>query len=304
MSNKAIQSEVAFEAPPSPLREFLLYFTKSKGAMTGFVLICIIIFSAIFAGFYPHSPTEILKYADDTVLKLPPAFMEGGSWAHPLGTDPTGRDLLARLMHGARISLYLGSLAVSVSLVFGVILGLVAGYFGGLWEAVIMRVADVILSIPAILLAMALMAILDSASLKNTAFAISVSYIPTYIRIVRASVLAEKTKDYVMASRVAGAGHLRLMLQTILPNCWAPVIVQGTLGFSSAILQAAALGFLGLGVQPPSPEWGTMLAENKGEMLTLWWSVAFPGVAILITIMAFNLMGDGLRDALDPKMKS
>ncbi len=304
MSHQTASSETVFEAPPSPFREFVLYFTKSKGAMTGLILICIIVFSALFANLYPHNPTEILKNADNTVVKLPPVFMDGGTWLHPLGTDPTGRDLLARLIYGARISLYLGSLAVSVSLVIGVVLGLVAGYFGGFLETVIMRIADVILSIPAILLAMALMAILDSASLRNTAFAISVSYIPTYIRIVRASVLAEKTKDYVMASRVAGAGHLRLMIQTILPNCWAPVIVQGTLGFSSAILQAAALGFLGLGVQPPSPEWGTMLAENKGEMLTLWWSVAFPGLAILITIMAFNLMGDGLRDALDPKMKS
>lgn len=288
----------------SPLREFIDDFSSNRGALIGFFIILFIIASAILADLYPYSPIEILKDENNSIRHLPPFFLEGGSLSHPLGTDPTGRDLLARILHGARISLYLGFLAVSLSFVIGIMFGLIAGYFGGFIETIIMRFVDIMLSIPAVLLAMAIMAILDERSLNNTAMAIAIATMPAYIRISRASVLAEKGKDYVMASRIAGAGHMRLMLKSILPNCWAPLIVQATLGFSAAILEAAALGFLGFGVKPPNPEWGTMLAENRPEMLSQWWTVTIPGLAILITVMAFNLMGDGLRDALDPKMKS
>ncbi|MFV0431353.1 MAG: ABC transporter permease [Alphaproteobacteria bacterium] len=289
---------------PSPFVEFITHFMGNKGALIGFIIVILIVLSAIFANLYPYSPTEILNSETGGILKLPPFFMEGGTLAHPFGTDPTGRDLLARVLHGARISLYLGLLSVSISLIIGVSFGLISGYVGGFVETLIMRMVDIMMSIPATILAMAIMAIFDQRSLHNTATAIAIAAVPAYIRITRASVLSEKTKDYIMASRVAGAGHLRLMLKAILPNCWAPIIVQATMGFSSAIIEAAALGFLGFGVSPPNPEWGTMLAENRPEMLTQWWAVAIPGMAIFITVMAFNLMGDGLRDALDPKMKS
>ncbi|MFV0322459.1 MAG: ABC transporter permease [Alphaproteobacteria bacterium] len=289
---------------PTPFMEFITHFKSNRGALIGFFIILFIFLAAVLADFYPHSPTEVFTNDAGNVLKLPPFFMEGGSLAFPFGTDPTGRDLLSRILHGARISLYLGMLAVTLSLLIGVTLGLVAGYAGGFIETVIMRLVDIMMSIPAIILAMAIMAILDQRSLNNTATAIAIASVPAYIRITRASVLSEKTKDYIMASRVAGAGHLRLMGKAILPNCWAPIIVQATMGFSHAIIEAAALGFLGFGVSPPNPEWGTMLAENRPEMMTQWWAVTIPGLAIFITVMAFNLMGDGLRDALDPKMKS
>lgn len=293
------QNTLVSEAPPSPFKEFVAAFKENRGALFGFYIVCAIFLLAIFADLYPHSPTEILIDENGKLSLFGPL-----SQGHLLGTDPAGRDLLARLLHGARISLYLGMMAVTFSLAIGLILGLIAGYFGGFMEMIIMRLTDIILSIPAILMAMAVMAVLDKATLNNTALAIAISYTPNYIRIIRASVLAEKRKDYVMASRIAGASNFRLMVKAILPNCWAPIIVQASLGFSSAVLQAAALGFLGFGVQPPYPEWGTMLSENRYEMLTMWWAMAFPGLAILMTVMAFNLMGDGLRDALDPKMKS
>lgn len=289
---------------PTPFMEFIQHFKSNRGALIGFFIILFIFLAAILADFYPHSPTQVFTSDSGNVLKLPPFFLKGGSLAFPFGTDPTGRDLLARILHGARISLYLGMLAVTISLLLGVTLGLIAGYMGGFIETVIMRLVDIMMSIPAIILAMAIMAILDQRSLNNTATAIAIASVPAYIRITRASVLSEKTKDYIMASRVAGAGHLRLMAKAILPNCWAPIIVQATMGFSHAIIEAAALGFLGFGVSPPNPEWGTMLAENRPEMMTQWWAVTIPGLAIFITVMAFNLMGDGLRDALDPKMKS
>jgi dipeptide transport system permease protein len=181
-------------------------------------------------------------------------------------------------------------------------LGLVAGYFRGRIETAIMRIMDVILAFPSLLLALGLVAILGPA-LVNAMIAIAVVLLPHFVRLTRSSVMVEKDKEYVIASRLAGAGHMRLMVNTILPNCMAPLIVQATLSFSSAILDAAALGFLGMGAQPPTPEWGSMLAEAREFILRAWWVVTFPGLAILLTVLSINLMGDGLRDALDPKMK-
>ena len=228
--------------------------------------------------------------------------MEGGSWTFPLGTDPVGRDMLSRLIYGARYSLFIGAVVVTSALIFGVALGLVAGFFGGIVDTVIMRVMDIILAFPSLLLALVLVAVIGPG-LFNAMIAIAIVLQPHYVRLTRAAVLGERSKDYVTAARVAGAGPFRLMFRTILPNCMAPLIVQATLSFSNAILEAAALGFLGMGAQPPTPEWGTMLAEAREFILRAWWVVTFPGLAILLTVLAINLIGDGLRDALDPKMK-
>ena len=198
--------------------------------------------------------------------------------------------------------MFIGAMVVTLSMGAGVMLGLIAGYFRGRIETVIMRFMDVILAFPSLLLALGLVAILGPA-LINAMIAIAIVLLPHFVRLTRSSVMSEKNKEYVIASRLAGASHLRLMGNTILPNCMAPLIVQGTLSFSNAILDAAALGFLGMGAQPPTPEWGSMLAEAREFILRAWWVVTFPGLAILLTVLSINLMGDGLRDALDPKMK-
>jgi dipeptide transport system permease protein len=210
--------------------------------------------------------------------------------------------MLSRIIFGARFSLAIGFFVVTAALISGIILGLLAGYFRGVVDIVIMRLMDVILAFPSLLLALVLVAILGPG-LVNAMIAIAIVLQPHFARLTRAAVMAEKNREYVVSARVAGAGHRRLMLVTILPNCLAPLIVQATLSFSNAILEAAALGFLGMGAQPPTPEWGTMLAEAREFILRAWWVVTLPGLAILITVLAINLMGDGLRDALDPKLK-
>ncbi len=286
-------------APVHPLREFWYYFSENTGAVIGLVTVVAIVLVALSADLIaPHPPTEQYR----AYFLLPPAWLEGGDWSFPLGTDVVGRDMLSRLMHGSRYSLFVGVMVITLSLSSGVSLGLVAAYFRGPVEFVIMRMMDVILAIPSLLLALVIVAILGP-SLRNAMIAIAVVFLPHFVRLTRASAITELTKDYVTASQVAGAGRLRLMVIAVLPNCMAPLIVQATLGFSSAILDAAALGFLGMGAQPPTPEWGTMLADAREFILRAWWVVTFPGLAILIAVLAFNIMGDGLRDALDPKMK-
>jgi dipeptide transport system permease protein len=219
-----------------------------------------------------------------------------------LGTDPVGRDVLSRLIHGTRLSLIIGLVSVGLSLTGGVLLGLLAGFFRGGVEFTIMRLMDIMLALPSLLLAVAVVAILGPG-LVNAMYAIAIVMLPHFVRLTRAAVIGEMGKDYVAASRIAGAGTGRLMFDTVLPNCAAPLIVQTTLGFSTAILDAAALGFLGLGAQPPTPEWGSMLASALEFIQSAWWVVTLPGLAILVSVLAFNLMGDGLRDALDPKLK-
>ncbi|MFQ3230465.1 dipeptide ABC transporter permease DppC [Reinekea sp.] len=289
----------AVVAPRSPIAEFWFYFSQNKGAVVGLGYVIFIVLLAIFADVLaPYSPIE--QFREFTLI--PPAFAEGGHSAFWLGTDEVGRDILSRLMHGARLSLLIGLVIVSISLVLGICLGLFAGYIGGFLDSAIMRMSDILQSLPALLLAIAVVAVLGP-SILNAGLALSLVYLPHYIRLTRASVLAEKNRDYVVSSSVAGAGSIRIMFITILPNCLAPLIVQATLGFSNAILDMAALGFLGLGAQPPSAEWGTMLATAREFIQSAWWVVTFPGLAILTTVLAFNLMGDGLRDALDPKLK-
>ncbi len=281
------------------LSEFWAYFSVNRGAVYGlwfFGFICLV---AILANFIaPYSATEQFRDA----LLVPPVWQEGGSWNFILGTDPVGRDMLSRLVYGSRFSLFVGVIVVSLALVVGITVGLFAGFTGGVVDTIIMRIMDIILSFPSLLLALALVAILGP-SLTNAMIAIAIVQQPHYVRLTRAAVLTERSKDYVTAARVAGVRPLRLMFYTILPNCLAPLIVQAALSFSTAILDAAALGFLGMGAQPPTPEWGTMLAEAREFILRAWWVVTLPGIAILLTVLAINLMGDGLRDALDPKLR-
>jgi dipeptide transport system permease protein len=281
------------------LAEFWYYFSENSGAVIGLVFFLFLIVVALLAPLIaPHGPNEQYR---DAVL-LPPFWQEGGRASFALGTDAVGRDMLSRLIYGTRYSLFIGVIVTSIALVGGVLVGVVAGYFRGWVDTVIMRVMDIILAFPSLLLALVLVAVLGPG-LTNAMIAIALVFQPHFVRLTRAAVMTEKTRDYVVAAKVAGAGPLRLMFKTILPNCMAPLIVQATLSFSSAILDAAALGFLGQGAQPPTPEWGTMLAEAREFILRAWWVVTFPGLAILITVLAINLMGDGLRDALDPKLR-
>ncbi len=284
---------------PSPLREFIGSFSKNRGALAGFSFLLLMVLAAILAPWIaPYDP--LMQFREH--MLQPPAWQEGGSIAYLLGTDEAGRDILSRLMHGARLSLVIGFSAVIITLVPGILLGLLAAFFPNSAGRVLMRIADIMMSLPSVLLAIAIMAVLGPG-ITNAMIAIAVVGLPGYMRIVRASAMSELSKDYVMASRVSGAGVLRLMFIAVLPNCMAPLIVQATLGFSSAILDIAALGFLGLGVQPPAPEWGTMLATARDYITSAWWVVTFPGLTILLTVLAINLVGDGLRDALDPKLK-
>jgi dipeptide transport system permease protein len=283
----------------SPRREIWLAMRANKGAMAGLVVIVMLVALAALADFVaPHSPIEQFR---DHFLQ-PPVWAEGGSWTFPLGTDDVGRCVLSRIIHGARLSLFIGSIVVTLSLAMGIAFGLWSGFFRGTPDILIMRFMDIVLSMPSLLLSIVIVAILGPG-LVNAMIAVAITYVPHYARLARASVLTELSKDYVTASRVAGAGTARLMLNTVLPNCMAPLIVQATLSFSTAILDAAALGFLGLGARAPTPEWGTMLADSLKFLQQAPWVVTFPGLAILVTVLAFNLMGDGLRDALDPKLK-
>ncbi len=281
------------------LAEFWYYFSENRGAVIGLWIFVALVVIAILAPLIaPHLPYA--QYRDATLL--PPFWQEGGRAAFPLGTDAVGRDMLSRLLFGARYSLFIGVFVTTIALLGGIIIGVIAGYFGGWIDTVIMRIMDIILAFPSLLLALVLVAVLGPG-LTNAMIAIALVLQPHFVRLTRAAVMSEKGREYVTAARVAGAGPLRLMFKTILPNCMAPLIVQATLSFSNAILDAAALGFLGMGAQPPTPEWGTMLAEAREFILRAWWVVTFPGLAILITVLAINLMGDGLRDALDPKLK-
>jgi dipeptide transport system permease protein len=281
------------------LAEFWYYFSENRGAVVGLVFFVFLVLLAIFAPLLaPHEPNAQYR---DAVL-VPPFWEEGGRAAYLLGTDPVGRDMLSRLIYGTRYSLFIGVIVTTIAMVGGIFIGVIAGYFRGWVDTLIMRIMDIILAFPSLLLALVLVAVLGPG-LTNAMIAIALVFQPHFVRLTRAAVMAEKSRDYVVAAKVAGAKPLRLMFVTILPNCMAPLIVQATLSFSNAILDAAALGFLGMGAQPPTPEWGTMLAEAREFILRAWWVVTLPGLAILMTVLAINLMGDGLRDALDPKLK-
>jgi dipeptide transport system permease protein len=286
-------------APPGPWREFWMAFSANRGAVAGLVVVGVLFLLALLAPWIaPHGPAV----TNSAAFLKPPVWQAGGSAQFLLGTDAIGRDILSRLIHGARLSLSIGVAVVAISVAVGIALGLVAGFARGITEIAIMRLMDIILTLPSLLLAIVIVAILGPG-LVNAMLAVAIVVLPHYVRITRAAVIAEISRDYVTAARASGAGTLRLMFSEVLPNCAAPLIVQASLGISTAILDAAALGFLGLGAQPPSPEWGTMLADAREFILRAWWVVTFPGLMILAAVLAFNLLGDGLRDALDPKLK-
>jgi len=299
---EAAASPALIPADRSPLAAFWSAFRENRGAFAGFVVVVLIVMLALGADIVaPYSPTEQFRDA----VRAAPAWAEGGSQRFLLGTDSLGRDMLSRLIHGARISLFIGLAVMGVSFVVGVLLGLACvtfTRFGGAVDVAITRTMDLIMAVPGLVLAILVVAVLGP-SLTNTIVAVTIVSLPRYVRLVRASALGELGKDYVIAARVSGVGRLRLMFSTVLPNCLSPLIVQAALGVSDAILEAAALGFLGLGAQPPIAEWGTMLADAREFIRSDPWLVTLPGLAILITVVSINLMGDGLRDALDPKMR-
>lgn len=298
MTVQATPAESTSLAPPSPARAFWIEFSSNRGALAGFLVIVALVLMALFAPLIaPHSPIDQFRDA----LLVPPFWVEGGSMLYPLGTDDIGRDILSRILYGARISLSVALFVVAVAMVVGIGLGLLAGFTRGVAEAVVLRLMDILQSLPTLLLALTVVAILGPG-LMNAMVAVAIVLLPGFVRLTHSAVLGEMTKDYVAAARMVGASPLRLMLRTVLPNCLAPLIVQATLSLSTAILDTAALGFLGQGAQPPTPEWGTMLSDATQYLQRAWW-VTLPGLAILITVLAFNLTGDGLRDALDPKLK-
>ena len=272
---------------------------KNKGALFGLCIIGIFVFLALFAPLLaPYKPDFIFE----NQFNIPPIWQEDGRWPFILGTDDIGRDLLSRLIYGARISLAVGFVVSFLALLIGGTLGLLAGFIGGRLDELIMRGVDILMALPSILLAVVMVAVLGP-SLVNGVLAVTLISLPGFIRIVRASVMVEKEKSYVMASESFGIDPLRKIFFHILPNCLAPIIVQTSLTFSDGILNVAALGFLGLGAQPPTAEWGAMLSDARSYITISPWLVTLPGLCILIVVLSFNLMGDGLRDALDSKLK-
>lgn len=279
----------------SQWREVWRMLKKNKMALLGLGILVILVLLALFADVIADYDTVVIKQNLANRLKGPSA-------EHWLGTDEFGRDIFARLVYGARVSLKVGIIAVGISIILGGILGALAGFYGGRIDNIIMRIMDVFLAVPSILLAIAIVSALGP-SIINLMVAISISSVPRYARIVRASVLSIRDQEFVEAARAIGANNARIIFRHIIPNSLAPVIVQGTLGVASAILSTAGLSFIGLGIQPPAPEWGSMLSGGRQYLRYAWWVTTFPGVAIMITILSLNLLGDGLRDALDPRLK-
>lgn len=280
-------------------KEFWHFFKMNRGAVAGLAVIALFVLVALGAQvFAPFDPAFI----NEGAMRLDPFWGLNADSRFLLGTDDVGRDLLSRLIHGAQVSMGIGFMVVLLTASLGTVLGLLSGYIGGFFDQFVMRVMDVIMALPSILLAIVVVSVLGP-NLMNAIFAVSIVSIPGFVRLVRGSVLAEKNKQYVTASRSFGASLPRQIFINILPNCMAPLIVQATLGFSDGILNTAALGFLGLGAQPPTAEWGTMLADARPFIESNPWLVTLPGLCILIVVLAFNLFGDGLRDAFDPRLR-
>jgi peptide/nickel transport system permease protein len=281
---------------------------KQRSAVVGLAILVTLILMALFADVIaPYSPTaDLLRLGEPVTRREKPCIHLLGCDPerpqHIMGVDANFRDQFSRIIHGARISLMVGLSTVSFAIVIGTLLGAVAGYFGGWVDDVIMRMMDVLLAFPSLLLAIAIVAVLGPG-LTNALLAIAIVSIPAYARVIRANVLSIRELDYIQASRALGAGDARLLFVRILPNALTPLIVVGTLGIAGAILDAAALSFLGFGAQPPAPEWGSMLGGERNQLFSAPHLVFFPGLAISITVLAFNLLGDGLRDALDPRLQ-
>ncbi|WP_019673496.1 ABC transporter permease [Psychrobacter lutiphocae] len=285
--------------PPSSGRLFVATFCRNRGAVLGLlVLISMVIIAILAPSIAPHDPYELYTGKE----QLPPAFFAGGDSMFILGTDDAGRDTLSRVMYGARYSLFIGLSATSLAMITGISLGLSAAFWPKVWGKAVMLVNDILMSYPSLLLAIIIAAILGP-NMTNTIITIALVCTPPFIRLTRATAMVELQREYFTASKVMGAGVLRLLFITILPNCMAPLIVQATMIFSSAILEAGAIGFLGFGVQPPDAEWGAMLGTARQYIQSNVWLAIWPGLAIFLAALSINLTGDGLRDALDPKLK-
>ena len=294
MSDKAVSNNTS-KKKKGQWSEVWRRLRKNKMAMLGLTIISILVLLALFA--------DVIADYDEVAIKMNTSIrLQGPSKDHILGTDELGRDIFARIIHGARVSLQVGIIAVGIAIVIGGTLGAIAGFYGGKFDNIIMRAMDIFLAIPSILLAIAIVSALGT-SMINLMIAVGISSIPSYARIVRASVLSIKDQEYIEAARAIGAKDARIILKHILPNSLAPIIVQGTLGVASAILSTAGLSFIGLGIQKPAPEWGAMLSSGRDFIRQAWHVTTFPGIAIMITILSLNLLGDGLRDALDPRLK-
>ena len=299
MTQTVTQTPTQALTPPKQWQQFVRAFMKNKGAVLGLIILIIFVLIAFLAPWLaPHDPYELFQGKE----QLPPSFVDGGEAAFLLGTDDAGRDTLSRVLYGARYSLFIGLCATTLSLLIGVSLGLAAAFWPKIIGKVIMLVNDILMSYPSLLLAIIIAAILGP-SMTNTIITIALVCLPPFIRLTRATAMVELQRDYVTASRVIGVGTMRMLFVTVLPNCMAPLIVQATMVFSSAILEAGAIGFLGFGVQPPDAEWGAMLGTARQYIQSNVWLAIFPGLAIFISALAINLTGDGLRDALDPKLK-
>ncbi|WP_430624098.1 ABC transporter permease [Polycladospora coralii] len=267
-------------------------FLSHRSAMIGAMIVTLFLLLAISAPLItPYDYTE-----------RSPDLLTAPSAQHWFGTDEMGRDIFTRVIYGTRISLWVGFFAISGSILVGSLLGLIAGYYGGIRDTFISRLFDILLAFPSILLAISIVAMLGPG-LNHALLAIAIINIPTFGRLMRARVISVKTEDYIAAARAIGMKDARIIMRHILPNSWTPILVQGTLGFATAVIEAAALGFLGLGAEPPAPEWGTMLSDARQYIQLAPWTMIFPGVAIMLTVLGFNLLGDGLRDIYDPKMK-
>jgi peptide/nickel transport system permease protein len=293
MKEDRIETTQKRRAGDTELKAAVRRLKRDKAAMAGCVIIAGLLALAIFAPL--TTPYDPLKQSYDELL-LPPSF------AHPLGTDQYGRDLLTRIIFGCRYALLIGVGVMTIQFVVGVTLGLIAGYYGGYIDSIIMRMTDVMLAIPSVVLAVVIAGFLGGG-IQNVIIAVGAIGWRAYVRLVRAEVLSAKEETFVESARAIGCGDLRIVLRHILPYTLSPVIAYTSLSVAAAILWAAALSFLGLGAQPPTPEWGAMLADGREFMMDAWWIATFPGIAIMITVLGFNFFGDALRNALDPKME-
>ena len=292
-SQRREQSDDRLKTPSGLWRDAFRHLMRRPLAIFGLVMISLLIIAAIFGPVIaPYDPNEI---------NIPERF-EPPSWSHPFGTDDFGRDIFSRVLYGARVSLKVGLIAVSLALIAGTILGLLSGYVSRILDEIIMRIMDVMFAFPTILLAILFMAALGRG-IESAMVAIGIVYTPIFARIARGAVLSIREEEYVNAANAIGAGDGRILVRHILPNALAPLIVETTLSLAFAILAEAALSFFGLGVQPPDASWGRMLLEGRSFLRQSIWLGVFPGLAIMVTVMGFNFLGDGLRDALDPRMK-
>ncbi|WP_207940708.1 peptide/nickel transport system permease [Enterococcus sp. DIV2402] len=286
-----MEANVKERKAPGKIRKLL----KNKLTLVGLIIVALVVFAAIFADFIAPHPSDVTGSIDFSLMNQPPSSQ------YIFGTDEAGRDIFSRVLFGARYSLIMGVVVLTVAIGIGVPLGLIAGFWGGKVNAVIMRLTDIFLSIPSIILAMAVAAIMEP-SLFNSMVAISFGWWPWFTRLVQAETLKIKNEQFILASEGIGASKWRIAFIEILPNCLSTIIVKASTDIGFVILTGASLGFLGLGAQPPAPEWGTMVAEGRVYLPTMWWQTTFPGLAILVTVLGFNLLGDGLRDFFDVRV--